>query len=149
MRTALAPGLALLAAHPTDSAQARPDLEARFIGNMAYAISDGSITLFTDSPYESGYSRYMTYNAREIRSRTPRSLALITHGHRDHWEPALFGVTDWSVIGPEDAVRGAAANRVVRALPVEPARQSITFKGMTIDALLTPHAPVALRCHAR
>ena len=142
MRIALAFLLALLTAGPTGSAQARPELEARFIGNMAYAISDGSITLFTDFPYESGYSSYMTYNAREIRSRTPRSLALITHGHRDHWEPALFSVTDWSVIGPADAVRGAAASRVVRALPVAPERQSITFEGIAIDALPTPHAKI-------
>ena len=47
---------------------AQQGLEARFIGNMAYAISDGTITLFSDFPYESGYSRYMTYDAREIRS---------------------------------------------------------------------------------
>lgn len=117
-------------------------LEARFIGNMAYAISDGTVTLFTDFPYESGYSRYMTYDAREIRSRTPRSLALITHRHRDHWEPALFSVTDWSVIGPADVVSSAAATRVVRALPVAPELQSMTFEGIAIDALPTPHAKI-------
>ena len=138
MRIALALGLALIAAGP----QPPSTLEARFIGNMAYAISDGTVTLFTDFPYESGYSRYMTYEGREIRSRTPRSLALITHGHRDHWEPSLFSATDWSVIGPADAVRGAAANRVVRSLPVEPQPQSVTFEGMSIDALPTPHAKV-------
>ena len=142
MRIALAFGLALLTADPWWSTATQPALEARFIGNMAYAISDGATTLFTDFPYESGYSRYMTYAGREIRSRTPRSLALITHGHRDHWEPALFSATDWSVIGPADAVRGASANRVVRALPVAPERQSIAFEGMAIEALPTPHAQI-------
>jgi L-ascorbate metabolism protein UlaG (beta-lactamase superfamily) len=105
MRTAVALGLALVAVLKTS--QTQPNLEARFIGNMAYAISDGATTLFTDFPYQSGYSDYMKYDAREIRSRTPRSLALITHRHPDHWDSAQFSVTDWSVIGPADAVLGA------------------------------------------
>jgi hypothetical protein len=31
-----------------------PSLEARFVGNMAFAISDGSTTVMTDFPYQSG-----------------------------------------------------------------------------------------------
>jgi L-ascorbate metabolism protein UlaG (beta-lactamase superfamily) len=134
--------IALVAANPSGRAQTRPSLEAHFIGNMAYAISDGTTTLFTDFPYESGYSRYMTYDAKEIRSRTARSLALITHGHRDHWEPALFNATDWSVIGPADAVRGTSASRIVRALPVTPAQETIVFEGLSIDAVPTDHAKI-------
>jgi L-ascorbate metabolism protein UlaG (beta-lactamase superfamily) len=142
MRIAFTFRIALLVTCSSGSAQTQSTLEARFIGNMAYAISDGTVTLFTDFPYESGYSRYMTYEGREIRSRTPRSLALITHGHRDHWEAALFSATDWSVIGPADAVRGAAASRVVRSLPVAPERQGVTFEGLSIDAVPTPHAGI-------
>lgn len=37
--------------------QPRPTLEARFVGNMAYAITDGTTTLMSDFPYQSGYSR--------------------------------------------------------------------------------------------
>lgn len=148
MRIVLLLSLALSVAYTTGPGkgdrglQPAATLDARFIGNMAYAISDGAITLFTDFPYESGYSQYMTYNAREIQSRTPRSIALITHRHRDHWEPALFSGTNWSVIGPADALSGAAANRVVRALPVVPERQTVTFENLSIDALPTPHANI-------
>lgn len=132
--------LAILAA--SDVAQTRPALEARFIGNMSYAISDGITTLFTDFPYQSGYSGYMAYDGREIRSATSRSLALITHRHSDHWDRGLFDRTNWKVVGPEDAVAGVAEPRIVRALPVAPARSTISFDGITIDALPTPHASI-------
>ena len=141
MRIALALVFVLAAAYQPGSAQARA-LEARFIGNMAYAISDGTVTLFTDFPYQSGYSAYMEYDAREIQSKTSRTLSLITHRHADHWDPALFSVTNWSVIGPEDALRGAGAGRIVRALPVAPSPQTIAFEGISIDALPTPHAGI-------
>lgn len=123
-------------------AQAPPALEARFIGNMAYAISDGRTTLFTDFPYESGYSIYMEYDPREIRSSTQASLSLITHRHGDHWDRPLFEKTTWSVIGPADALTGVDAARVVRSLPVAPARTTVSFDALTIDALPTPHAKI-------
>lgn len=123
-------------------AQPRPALEARFIGNMAYAISDGATTLFTDFPYESGYSVYMEYDPREIRSSTAESIALITHRHRDHWDGPLFGRTTWKAVGPADAVGSLDPARVVRALPVPAARTSVVAGGITIDALPTPHASV-------
>jgi hypothetical protein len=37
----------------------RPVLEARFIGNMAFAISDGSVTVMTDFPDQPGYADSM------------------------------------------------------------------------------------------
>ncbi len=135
-------GLAFAAlAHPTDNAQPkRPALEARFIGNMAFAITDGTTTLFTDFPYESGYSIYMEYDADEIRSTTADAVALITHRHGDHWDRLLFERTGWRVIAPEDALHGVASGRIVRALPVAPARATFTAGPLTIDALPTPHA---------
>jgi L-ascorbate metabolism protein UlaG (beta-lactamase superfamily) len=138
----LALGIAFAAfANPAGDSQAAPAaLTARFIGNMAFAITDGSTTLFTDFPYESGYSVYMEYDAREIRSTTPSSIALITHRHGDHWDRELFEQTNWRVIAPEDALRGVAAERVIRALPVRPQRATITADSITIDALPTPHA---------
>jgi len=141
MRNILVACLLLFAAQPASN-QSRSGLEARFIGNMAFAISDGTTTLFSDFPYQSGYGRYMSYDAGEIRSRTARSLSLITHRHGDHWEPALFGKTDWSVIGPADALSGAPANRIVRALPVAPSRQTVTFEGISVDAIPTEHAGI-------
>jgi L-ascorbate metabolism protein UlaG (beta-lactamase superfamily) len=114
----------------------RPPLEARFIGNMAFAITDGTTTLMTDFPYQSGYSVYMRYPASEIRSSTPRTLSLITHRHGDHWEPSLFAGTDWSVAGPDDVIASAPASRVV------PLGEATTFGPMQIQRLRTPHAHV-------
>ena len=114
--------------------QAR-DLRARFIGNMGFAITDGIVTLMTDFPYESGYSGYMTYAAAEIRSDTDITIALITHRHADHWEPALFQRTNWNVIGPSDVVSSIAPERRLIAGRVPSA-------GLRIEALETPHAGI-------
>jgi L-ascorbate metabolism protein UlaG (beta-lactamase superfamily) len=127
-----------LGATPTS----QPPLHARFIGNMAYAITDGTTTLFTDFPYESGYSVYMEYDPREIRSATKDSVALVTHRHGDHWDRGLFARTGWRVIAPEDALTDVPAARIVRALPVEPASATITFGSVAIEAVPTPHANI-------
>lgn len=113
-----------------------PALEARFIGNMAFAITDGQVTLMTDFPYESGYSRYMTYPPTELRSGTATTLSLITHRHADHWEPALFAKTTWSVAGPVDVIASAPAYRVV------PLTGQTEFGPIRIEPLETPHARV-------
>ena len=113
-----------------------PTLEARFIGNMAFAISDSVTTLMTDFPYESGYSRYMEYAASELRSRTPTTLSLITHRHRDHWEPTLFAKTGWNLVGPDDVVANVPAHRVV------PLAESTTFGSIHIQRFHTPHAGI-------
>ena len=126
-------GTALLIA---GAAVQRPTLEARFIGNMAFAITDGTVTLMTDFPYESGYSRYMTYSDAEIRSGTATTLALITHRHRDHWEPSRFAKTNWKVAGPDDVTRAVPADRVVAVSP------RFSFGSLTIEALATPHANI-------
>ena len=110
-------------------------LEARFIGNMSWAISDGAFTLMTDFPYDSGAIRgYMTYDASQVRSSTTDTLSLITHRHRDHWSPALFSKTDWKVVGPADAIVGLATDRVVAV--------SVRFPHgpLVIDPIETPHA---------
>ncbi len=114
----------------------RPALEARFIGNMAVAISDGAVTIMSDFPYQSGYSRYMTYDPSQIRSATNATLSLITHRHADHWEPALFEKTGWSIAGPPDVVSTVAAARVVPLTP------TAVFGGARIEPIETPHAKV-------
>lgn len=124
------------------SGDSPPALHARFIGNMAYAITDGTVTLFSDFPYESGYSVYMAYDPREIRSTTREAIALVTHRHRDHWDSGLFSKTDWRVIGPVDALTDIPSARVIRALPVNPVEATITAGPITIDALPTPHANI-------
>lgn len=127
--------LMLLIAWSASAAQ-RPALEARFIGNMAFAITDGTTTVITDFPYRSGYSVYMAYPREEIRSPTSATLSLITHRHPDHWERALFEGTPWRVAGPADVVSGVDASRVVAL--TAPA----TFGPVRIEPLRTPHADV-------
>jgi L-ascorbate metabolism protein UlaG (beta-lactamase superfamily) len=117
-------------------ASQRPSLDARFIGNMAFAISDGAVTLMTDFPYQSGYSVYNEYQPSEIRSATERTLSLITHRHGDHWEPALFAKTGWQVAGPDDVIATAPAHRVV------PLADRTTFGPIVIERLRTPHANI-------
>jgi len=114
----------------------RPTLDARFIGNMAFAITDGSTTVMTDFPYQSGYSVYMEYDAAEIRSSTPATLSLITHRHGDHWDRGLFEKTSWQVAGPPDVVSPLPPARVV------PLGSGGTFGPVRIEALDTPHASI-------
>src|SRR5215208_6589960 len=82
--------LILVAVLTQSSAPQRPELKARFIGQMAFEISDGTTTLITDFPYQAGYVGAPDFAPREIRAGTPETLALITHKHPDHWEPSLF-----------------------------------------------------------
>jgi len=112
-------------------------LHARFIGNMAWAISDGSFTLMSDFPYDSGAVRgYMTYDASEIKSATPETLSLITHRHGDHWSPTLFPKTTWKIVGPRDVVATLPKDRVV---PVSP---RFPYGPLVVDAIETPHASI-------
>ena len=134
----LAPGTAVQprpALEARDVAQSKPALQARFVGNMAFAITDGTTTLMTDFPYESGYSRYMTYDPKMVRSASP-TLSLITHRHGDHWERSLFAGTDWKVAGPADVTIGIAPSRVV------PVAGGGTFGPIGIEAIETPHASI-------
>jgi L-ascorbate metabolism protein UlaG (beta-lactamase superfamily) len=114
----------------------RPALDVRFIGNMAVSLTDGTVTVITDFPYESGYDGAMTYAASEIRSSTNTTLALITHRHRDHWLAALFTPTAWKVAGPSDVTAGLPADRIV------PLGATTTFGPVTIERVETPHADV-------
>lgn len=92
---------ALLAAAPAAS---RDTLTFRFIGNMAYAISDGKTTLYTDFPYQSVYSEYRTYDFEAV-PKGGDSVCLITHGHFDHFDPSLFPRMDCALIAPADSSR--------------------------------------------
>jgi L-ascorbate metabolism protein UlaG (beta-lactamase superfamily) len=118
-------------------ASAQESLEATFIGNMAFAITDGTVTVMTDFPYESGYSGYMTYAPERIRSETAETLALITHGHRDHWDRALFEKTGWMLAGPPDVAAAVPERRVIG-----PSGGAAVFGPVRIEPLETAHANV-------
>ena len=125
-------GILTQASPPTRS----PELKARFIGQMAFDISDGTTTLMTDFPYQAGYVGAADFAPREIIGGTPQTLALITHKHPDHWEPSLFRHTKWKVLGPADATAVAPPERVVQL------SQRVTFGSAVIEPLTTPHARI-------
>jgi hypothetical protein len=70
-------------------------LQITFIGNEAVAISDGRRTLVSDFPYQSGYSRYMTYDRSKV-AVDRDVVALITHRHFDHFLPTEPRGVGWS-----------------------------------------------------
>lgn len=113
-------------------------LDARFIGNMAWSITDGAFTLMSDFPYDSGaVSGYMTYNAAtEVKSSTAETLSLITHRHGDHWSPAWFLKTNWKIVGPRDVTAGLPPDRVV------PVSVRFPYGPLRIDVIDTPHANI-------
>jgi L-ascorbate metabolism protein UlaG (beta-lactamase superfamily) len=129
--------LALGPAQPPASGDVgAPPLQARFIGQMAFAITDGVRTIVTDFPYQSGYQGSMTYALGELRVELPATLALITHRHPDHWEPSLFLRTPWRVAGPHDVTSGIPADRVLGLAG------RTRFGPVEIEAIETPHALV-------
>ncbi len=88
-------------------------LQVRFVGLMAFATTDGTVTVMTDFPYQIGYADAPPYSPAELSAARPQTLALITHRHLDHWEPALFAKTNWKVARPKDVTAGLPADRVV------------------------------------
>jgi L-ascorbate metabolism protein UlaG (beta-lactamase superfamily) len=128
--------LGLLFALAMATPPAEPNiLSFRFIGNMAYAITDGKTTLYTDFPYQSGYADYMTYDFGAV-PKAPSSLCLITHGHLDHFDPSLFPRMDCALIAPPSVV---ARLETDRAVPFAPA---MTYRDIRIEAMTTPHGPM-------
>jgi L-ascorbate metabolism protein UlaG (beta-lactamase superfamily) len=114
----------------------RSPLQARFIGQMAFSITDGSVRLVTDFPYQVGYVDAPAYSAAELGGGSSSTLALITHRHLDHWEPALFVKTGWKVAGPADVTAGLPAARVLAL------QGPTTFGPLRIDPIETPHARI-------
>ena len=111
------------------------DLQIRFIGNEAFEITDGKITLLTDFPYRSGYSGYMEYDFHSIRPKG-KALCLITHGHADHFELSLFQKTECAVFAPKDVLAK------VEPSSVSSRQHEFGFGDMQIQALETPHAKI-------
>jgi L-ascorbate metabolism protein UlaG (beta-lactamase superfamily) len=128
--------LALLPSSATPVPRQQAPLEARFIGQMAFSITDGKTTVITDFPYQIGYAGAPPFSPGELQTGLPSTLALITHKHADHWEPALFAKTTWRVAGPKDVTSGVPAGRVVAlAGPTK-------FESVLIEPIETPHAQV-------
>jgi L-ascorbate metabolism protein UlaG (beta-lactamase superfamily) len=123
--------LTLAAATSASPAAAAP-LQAQFIGNMAFAVTDGKTVIYTDFPYESGAFGYMTYDFAKV-PKAPGSLFLITHGHKDHFDAALFAKMDGKVIAPPKIAATLPADRVIPFAP------KMTYRDITVESFPTPH----------
>jgi len=132
MKTTIAGILLLAAAAQTAEAQ---KLELRFIGNMAFAITDGKTTLYTDFPYESGAFGYMTYDFASV-PKAADAVCLITHGHRDHFDPALFARRKSKIIAPPSLAAALPADRVI------PFASEMAYRVISVEAFRTPHGDI-------
>lgn len=106
-------------------------LSVRFIGNEAFAITDGRVTLVTDFPYRSGAFDYMTYGPQA--PFPGRVLALITHRHLDHFDPAAWRDSSWHILGPREVIEPLATMHRLGPDSV------VTFGPIVIRPLRTPH----------
>ncbi len=110
-------------------------LEASFIGNEAFRVTDGDYVLLTDFPYKSGVYGYMKYTFN-FPGTTGNVLSLITHRHDDHFMPLLFSEQNWKIIGPKEVTLPLDQNRVVKL------DRKMTFGPMEIMPRWTNHANV-------
>ena len=125
----------LLSAVTAASLQAQaPALQLTFIGNEAIQISDGRRTLVSDFPYQSGYSRYMTYDRSKV-TFDREVIALITHRHFDHFLPTEPRGVGWQVIGPREV-----AAKLPDGKPVSDG--VMTVGDIRIQPMRTPHAGI-------
>lgn len=108
------------------------DLQATFIGNMAFHLTNGKTEILTDFPYQSGYSEYMTW-AKERVPAVQGALCLITHGHRDHFAAELAKEYCTTLLGPKD-VSAAVPDRVLALVP------RVEHRGILIEPIATDHA---------
>src|SRR5215472_1135176 len=115
-------------------------LTATFIGNMAFAITDGKSTIYTDYPYDPGAFGYMTYDFAKVPKASP-ALCLITHGHRDHFDPTLFARMDAKVIAPPELEATLPKDRVIPLAP------RMEWNDVAIEAFPTPHGTIDHRSY--
>ena len=131
----VAAALAAALVRAEDSGPKPIPLLATFIGNMAFAITDGTTTIYTDFPYESGYSGYMTYDFSAV-PKAKGALCLVTHGHRDHFDTLLFSKMDAMLIAPADVEARVPKERRIPFAP------RMRYRDIEIEAQSTPHGPV-------
>jgi L-ascorbate metabolism protein UlaG (beta-lactamase superfamily) len=132
---ALGMTIAMFAVAASASAPAPAALQAQFIGNMAFAITDGKTVLYTDFPYESGAFGYMSYDMASV-PKAPGSLFLLTHGHKDHFDASLLAKMDGKVIAPPKLEATLPAARVIPYAP------KMTYRDITVEAFPTPHGDI-------
>jgi L-ascorbate metabolism protein UlaG (beta-lactamase superfamily) len=134
-RTARIASAALLLASVVATATPPPRLTLTFIGNMAFAVTDGKTTLYTDFPYQSGAFGYMTYDASAVPAARD-CVCLVTHGHLDHFDPNLFAKMGCALIAPPSLVKKIGTDRAVAFAP------EMAYRVIEIEAFRTPHGEI-------
>ena len=114
-------------------AQQRPELTVTFVGNMAVHVTDGKSSFLTDFPYESGAFGYMDWQERLVPEDGPKALCIVTHAHRDHFEPDPASEYCARLLGPADATAGWGGD-------VLPISDVVRLDGLAIRPIRTPHA---------
>lgn len=107
-------------------------LDIRFIGNMAFRITDGATTLLTDFPYRSGAFGFMKYRMEDVKP-IKDGLSLISHRHSDHWSRRRFRKLNHTIIAPPKILNKL---RGCKTIPFEP---RMTYKDIVVHAFETPH----------
>jgi len=110
-------------------------LRATFIGNTAFAITDGTTTVYTDFPYEPGAFGYMTYDFTAV-PKAAGALCLVTHGHRDHFDALLFAKMDALLIAPPSVEAKVPEAKTIAFAP------KMLYRDLQIEALTTPHGTI-------
>jgi hypothetical protein len=110
-------------------------LRARFIGNAAVEITDGTTMLLVDFPYTSGAFGYMTYPNSELFLRH-NAICLFTHAHADHFAPGLLSRVGCTVAGPSSLEANLPAS--VRSIPLSGMTRAGT---LSITPVATEHGP--------
>lgn len=109
-----------------------PELSIQLIGNAGVVLSDGTTSLLVDLPYEPGAFGYAHYDPRALRP-AGTVVAVITHDHRDHFEPALFlSHAGWRIIGPPSVTAELPQERILDG-------DSVTVDAFAVIAIPTPH----------
>lgn len=101
---------------------------ATFIGNCGFRIQLGDRVIYSDFPYQSGYSGYNTYEL-PAGFNSEMGTALITHTHKDHFDSTLFAQCRLGLVAPH--------------LPNEVNQRAITAlskQGIRITQVPTEHA---------
>ena len=134
----LAPGAVL-----ADTGESKPDaLEFTFIGNAAFKITDGAVTLVSDYPYKSGAFGYMRFDPDDVPLRG-NVVCLITHAHRDHLDTVEFRKLGFALIGPAPVTHLFPDYRTYALGDGE----SLEYDGVRVEAIETPHADIAHNCY--
>lgn len=113
-------------------AQSPAELEITFIGNTAFRLSDGSVTLLTDFPYRSGAFGYMEYEPLAP-GEVADATTLVTHAHLDHWDAEQSRALGLEVVADPSITRTLDPGSVV------PWSSRIEHRGILIEPVKTTH----------